>query len=75
MGGTLEFADVDLFEQILTAYGTDAQYTFSAVWADGTDTVTLTFTLQFGQYTRSGGNLGSYSVPYFVVGTPTITFT
>lgn len=75
MGGSLEFADVDLFEQILTAYGTDAQYTFSAVWADGTDTVTLTFTLQFGQYTRSGGNLGSYSVPYFVVGTPTITFT
>lgn len=75
MGGTLDFADVDLFEAILSAYGTDAQLAMTATWDDGTDTVVLSQTIQLGQYTRSGGSLGSFSVPYFVVGTSTITFT
>jgi hypothetical protein len=74
-GGTLQFIDADLLDEILTAYGTDAEYTLVVECSDGTDTVTFNAEIQFGQYERNGGNLGSFAVPYFVVGTMSMVFT
>lgn len=65
IGGSLTFRDPALLTKILASYGADAIYDYSAVLSNGTDTVTISGKLQFGQYERTGGNLMNYSVPYF----------
>lgn len=75
MGGTLSAMDAAAFDAVRTAIGTDAELDMTIALSDGTDTITVEMTIQFGQYERSGGNLGSYSFPYFVVGSPTVAFT
>lgn len=80
-GGSMTFNDTSLWDAILTAYGTDAVAALSITLSDGTDTVVIEGDIQFDQYTRDGGNVGRFSVPFvFVDGGSgdddiTITFT
>jgi hypothetical protein len=75
MGGTLSAQDAAALDAIIAAIGADSELDLSVTLTDGTDTIEISMTIQFGQYERSGGNLGSYSFPYFVVGSPEVVFT
>lgn len=67
-GGTLTFQEVAALTEVLTSYAADTPATFEAVLADGTDTITITGLIQFGNFTRGGGNIVEYSVPFFFIG-------
>lgn len=73
--GSLDSSDIDLFEDVLTAQSTDATVTVQIVLTDGTDTITVDMDIQFGQYNRTGGDIGAFSYPFTVVGNITVTFT
>lgn len=71
MGGSFDFKDITIFDKILADYGTDAELALILTFGGG---VTLECDIQFGQYSRNGGNIGTFSVPYFAVGPCTLRF-
>ena len=73
--GSFESADIDLFDDVLTAQATDEVIPIEITLTDSTDTVVVAMDVQFGQYNRTGGPIGKFSFPFTVVGNITITFT
>jgi hypothetical protein len=69
VGGEMTFKDMAMLDEVLGAYSADSEFALSIELADGTDTLTMTCSsLQFGAYTRNGGPLESFGVPFFLNG-------
>lgn len=69
VGGELTFKEVAALDEVLGAYSADSEFALSIVLSDGTDTITITnSSLQFGAYTRNGGPIESFGVPFFLNG-------